>query len=174
MTKNIKITLVVILVIATLGLFFPREKSTVERVIEKVGAIVGPEVNNDFWSFNGFRQDMRVETMNAATSTVCAVRTPPATSTLVAFYANFRKPPTVATTFVLSTSTTRFSTSSPLFKGATLANSTTTISWLATTTNATAQNMTIVPNTFIVFDMAGSPTYSGLVGKCYAEFRSFD
>jgi hypothetical protein len=46
MTKNIKITLVVILVIATLGLFFPRGKTAVQTVVERVGGASGTTHTN--------------------------------------------------------------------------------------------------------------------------------
>jgi hypothetical protein len=41
MTKNIKITMVVILVIATLGLFFPKGNTVVQQVSDKLGASSG-------------------------------------------------------------------------------------------------------------------------------------
>lgn len=172
--KKTYVALVVILLIAIGAYSFPKGNTVVNQIKEQLGAVVGPELTNNYWNFAGFKQDMRVETMKTATSTVCVIKTPTATSTLVAFYANFSKPPTVTTTFVLSTSTTSFSTSSPIFSGSLAANGTTTLSWFATTTGTTAQNKTLVPNTFIVFDLAGAVSYSGLQGRCYGEFRSFE
>ena len=173
MNKNLGIGLVLAIVLV-LGMTFPRGNTVVQQVRDQVvGAVASVDTTEDHFSYNGFEQSMYTRTMSIATSTVCVVKTPAATSTLVAYYANFSVAPTVGTTFVLGTSTTPFSTSSPIFSGVLAANVKNTISWLATTTAVGAQNKTIGANTYIVFDLAGSPTYSGLVGKCYAEFRTF-
>jgi hypothetical protein len=156
--------------------FVAVNRDVVQQVVDntKYGSIVGPDVPEGRWNYNGFQEIFRSQAFLTGTSTLCAIAIPKATSTLVAFYANFAMTDTTAGTFYIATSTTPYATTSPLFSGSIGASSTTTIAWLATTTDTTAQNKILpIKGGYIVFDVKGKTSWN-YGGKCYAEFRAFE
>lgn len=137
------------------------------------GSIGGPDTTNEYWNYNGFQEWFRSKPMASATSTLCAIVSPPATSTLMGFYANFGQNfDGSSETFYLATSTSSFATTTNLFTGTIAAGATTTVAWIATTTDTTAQARITPPKSTIVFDVKGKLSYL-YAGKCYAEFRAF-
>jgi hypothetical protein len=79
-TKNILIGGVVV-VLLVLGLIFPRSGGTViERV---VGSVVGPDITSPYLSINGLEEWNYSVKLSQASTTLCSIVSPSATSTLI-------------------------------------------------------------------------------------------
>ena len=181
MNKNIGVALVAVLIIATIGgYYFP-------KVLPPFGAVSSPDIQSSYLSVDGLVHEYRRTVLTQATTTVCALKSPSATSTLVygnmtmvnaatgtAYTMGFVKSPNTgtSTTAVSGAGTTKFATTSPA------ANALGTLNAFATSTlAATAVDLTLSvtdkifdPNTYLVgYLQGGGGTFSS-VGRCQAEF----
>src|SRR3990167_10631967 len=84
MNRNLIVPLIAIaaLIIGGISLVQPNEKTIVERVIERVGAFPGPDINSDYLSFNGVKHWYYSSKLRTATTTVCSFKSPAATTTV--------------------------------------------------------------------------------------------
>ncbi len=178
--KTPKVLIVIVgiaLILGLYGAFKPSTTNVVNQQGSTLGSVTGPDNVQGYWNYNGFIESFNSQVMQTSTSTLCAVNTPNATSTLTAFYANVGKNfDSAGGTFYIATSSTAFATSTVLFTGTIVAGTTlgatTTVSWIATTTDTQAQKWTLPPRSYVIFDLKGKTSYN-MAGKCYAEFRSF-
>lgn len=134
----------------------------------QLGAVSGPDISSPYFSVNGLVTYRSRIAMRAATTTLCAIKSPSATSTLT--YAGWQigTGTSTAATIDLATSTTAFATTSNLVAASSVASGAqATVSWVPSTTNGV-----LAPNTYVVVKTAGvgsgGYTYGG---SCSAEFN---
>jgi hypothetical protein len=160
-TKIIVVALVAI-VIAAGGYMFP-------KVQNHVGSVVGPDSYFEYVANNGLQKYGQTVSLQTATTTVCAIKSPAATSTLVFAGVRFSTSSTTASTVSLAQATTAYATTTNINTYAVSANAQATI--VASTTGSVAGDATIfAPNTFFVVGMAGGIGTFSPVGSCSAEF----
>lgn len=172
----------VIVVGLILGLIFPRGNTVIQQVANSasnLGSIVGPDDSNNYHSYAGFEEDFFTQSFQTSTSTICAIKTPTATSTLVGAFLNVSTSDSAGGSLFIATSTTPYATTSLVFAipaaGITLQPNllpTVVAGPASSTASSFTANNVIAPNQFLVFDIKGKLTYT-YRGKCYAEFRTF-
>lgn len=178
------------LIVAGLAFFQAPAERTVERIVERLGAVSGTDVSGCF-SINGVTKCAQRQTLKTATTTICGLRAPlNASSTLIGGGVQFIL---ASTTQALQVSVTRseneFATSSGARVLVPLATSTITadttgnnINFMATNTYITAnENLTDLiandrvfgPGEYIVVGLAGGqhPTSGRPTGFCQAEWQ---
>lgn len=139
-----------------------------------VGSIAGPDVPGGYWNYNGYKNVFVSVPMATGTSTLCAIPVPIGKSRLIEFDANIVTPDGAnAATFYIATSSTAWATTTNLYAGTLGGQATTTLTFLATTTEATLSKQTMSSPSYVVFDMKGQLTW-GTRGRCYAEFKAFE
>jgi hypothetical protein len=147
-------------------------QTTVERVIEQVGAVSGPKLNSPFWEVNGVSSDYRrvgMQTGIGQNDVICSVRSPiSATSTLVlGSGVRFTRSSTTATVIRISKAATATATTTALLTTGIGANATPTI--VATTTT---DAFVFGPGQYMNVSLTGGAGTFSPAGVCQAEFRS--
>lgn len=171
-TKNI---LIGGAILALVGLAFVQANKQIQVTVQpqqsaNVAAVSGPDTyfpyvaNNDLQKFGsraGFAQ---------ATTTVCAIISPAATSTLVFGSAKFASLSTSAALVTMAKAATPYATTTLLNIASIAAGLQGTV--LATTTWAGGLDPATVfaPNTYLVVGVQGAGTPFSPVGSCEAEF----
>jgi hypothetical protein len=117
MTKNIKIILIVIAIIAIGGYLFPRGNSIVEQAVEKLGAVPTLDgVTSPFVAINGVKDSYVSQGLIATSSTICSIANPRgATTTVLSFSVKITTGILGANNVSLSTSTNSYATSAPVW-----------------------------------------------------------
>jgi len=122
MNKKYIVALVVILIIATLGLVFPKGNTVVNQVQQKLGATPTLDgVDNPFVSINGAKLYYYSQPLTASSSVVCSIKNPFNGPAILLSYgvSATGTPLTVGgignQVLDLATSTTAYGTSSPAF-----------------------------------------------------------
>jgi hypothetical protein len=172
--KNLTIGLLITLVIAVCGLFFP-------KVVGKFGAIsngvdggttnfTSLSVQNGVSVGGLFTTATRVA-MATGTTTVCAIQSPNATTTLTEASALFTVSSASASTVYLAKATTAFATTTSLGFAALAAGAQGTVIASTTPSSVTVDGAQVfAPNSWFVVGMTGLTTYSP-TGVCTAEFQ---
>ena len=143
-----------------------------------LGAIPGVEVSGPSWSVNGVRSEYASSRLRQATTTVCALRSPSATSTLMHASITLDTSSTTATTVTLAKATTAYATTTLVTSAAVNANAQATI--IATSTANTVSALGTIntrvfaPNNYLVVGMQGGVGSFSPVGSCNAEWRVDD
>lgn len=111
--KLLGIVLVVIVVIATLGLFFPKASQV---VVQKLGAIPTLDgVDSAFVKINGVETAYVSQAINATSTMLCNIKNPyPATSTPVQLSVRISSGILGANNYSVSTSSTYYGSSTPV------------------------------------------------------------
>ena len=138
-----------------------------------LGSVTGPDSSFECETHNGLQSCFAYSKMRQATTTVCALKSPSATSTIVGFAdggigATFKVSSTTASVLTVATSTTAFATTSMLLRQPIAANA--QLSVVSTTTPANG-GIVLPPNTYLVFGMEGGVGTFSPVGTCSAAFR---
>jgi len=172
MSKNILVGVLVVIALL-LGLNLGGDK-LVPASAPQLGALSGPDIQSPWLRVGGVQHEYRSKDLVTATSTVCSLQAPSATSTLTFASVNISTGTTTALTFVLGSATTAFATSTligaetwALGSGVTGA-----LTHLATSSIATG-NTKIPPNYFVnwrVNGLGASLTSDKLLGSCEAIF----
>lgn len=176
MNKSLLTTIGVIIAVI-LSIFAISRPAQVREVVEKVsaGAVSSPDILSPYFSFGGARFWATKVDFATATTTVCAVQSPAATSTLVrdASTVNFTTSSTTASTVTVAKATTAFATTTLIRTESVGANAQATFTMASTTSVASAaawaleqQNLTFAPNTWLVVSMAGGTGTFSPVGAC--------
>ena len=160
--KLFAVVLVVIVAIAIAGLYLPVGKSVVSQV---VGAVSGPDTYFPYVANNDVQRYSERKGYNAATTTICAFKSPSATSTLRFASAQFTTATSVASTVTIAKATTAFATTTALAIANIGAGAQATI--VAT---STADTWVIAPSNFVVVGMQGGVGTFSPVGTCEVEF----
>lgn len=162
--------------LVTLGLvtntLFGQPPST--QTAPPVGAVSGDTINSNHFGIGGQDQYYYRQSFTQATTTICAIKSPNATSTLVFGLATFSVSSTTATTVTFARATTAFATTTII--GAQIAIAANAqMSAVASTTSTTGGSTVFPPNTWFVMGMqgnGGSNTFSPQ-GYCSADFQVF-
>ena len=169
MKNTLIVSGIVALVVSSLVLFLtPKTNPT-----QTVGAVSSPDIAAPWFSYGGVRHWAgHSDTLVSATTTVCAIQSPTATSTLVRASINFKIGTTTASTIDIAKATTAFATTTIIGGGALAANAQGTFN--ATTTPATGTSldgpMVFAPSTYVVFGMEGGTGTFSPTGTCQAEW----
>lgn len=158
------------LAVAVLGLgavfFFQKEEVS-------LGAVASPIVMSPYFGF-GDVIDYRAKTssLTSATTTVCSLTSPSATSTLIDASIRFEVSSSTASIVTFSKGTGSASTT-PLQAYSVGAGAQATINLLATTTTAGSDNLTFAPSTKFNVTMAGGASTANFSpsGVCQATWQ---
>lgn len=174
-TKSLWVAVVVAIIAIGLGVTYPKttEQISVDRIVSEVksklnlGALVGPDIQSEFLGIDGVYSWYKTTPLTQATSTICAIKSPVATSTLVhgSVHINLN---TTASTAVIGKATTAFATTTKLAQAGVAAGG--ELNLVASTSPITNGANVFSPNTYMVVSLEGSGAVS-LTGSCIAEFR---
>lgn len=181
--KNVLVGLIVVLIIAIIGSFFPKGNTVVQRVTEQLGNVVTLDgIDNPYTSINGFKEYRYSQGMNATSSVLCSIRNPYNASSTVASYSasviTAGGLGAVAQTLDLATSTSQYATtttSAPLVQGFNTTAGPWSFAWFpqATTTTGTLypgnRGLTPIvlgPTDYLILRIATTST-SGVFGSYY-------
>ena len=145
---------------------------------EKVGALTGPDIPYPYISVGGVATYFSRGALQTATTTPCAIATPPATSTLMYSGVNITTATSTATTWTVAWSTSPYlGSTTPLAAAFSLASGAQGSFDVVASSTATAANSVggiLPPNSYLVWTVAGTrPADSTkLNGTCQAEFRA--
>ena len=168
--KKIVIALVVIAIIATIGWVLPVGQDG-QTVVEKLGISAGPESTNNYQCYSGICTYFRRVQMRTATTTVCAIKTPPVQSVLRSLTIRYTTSSTTASTVTVATSTTAFATTSLLSNYSIGASATSNYVLMASSTGIST-SLAFPASSYINVSMAGGVGTFSPVGVCNAEFIS--
>ena len=169
--KNYLITAGISLGVVLLTLTLMPQK--VINSVQTFRAVSSPDIQSPYFSVGGVRTwAARSENLISATTTVCAIQSPTATSTLTRASLRLSVGSTTASTVVIAKSATAFATTTAIGGGALAANAQGTFS--ATTTPATLTSldgvMTFAPSQWVVFGMTGGIGTFSPTGACSATW----
>lgn len=142
----------------------------------KLGGVSGPDTYFSYVANNNLQEYGETKGFTTATTTVCAIKSPAATSTLVFAGVNFTVSSSTASLVTLAKATTAYATSTALNTLTLAANAQgAQIATSSTATVGVVGNNIFSPNTYFVVGMqdttpqAGAGTFSP-VGSCSARF----
>jgi len=139
-------------------------------IVQNLGAQPGPDSTHEYYSVNGLAVYKTRKALNAATTTPCAIKSPAATSTLVATGLQITTGSSTAVTYRVATSTTAFATTTSLNYFALASGAQGSFNLLSTTSNAM---LIVPPSNYVVWGVEGTVIADAtkLLGTCSAEFR---
>jgi hypothetical protein len=135
----------------------------------KVGSLTGPIINSNFVTIGGITEYYWSSSLKTATTTVCAIKSPVGTSSLIFASASFTTSTTSASVVTFAKAATAYATTTAI--GTTFsiaANAQASLIATTTSNNATVQ---FAPSQYLVVGMQGNPGTYSPVGKCEAIFR---
>lgn len=164
--SKIGIALVAVLVIAIGAYLYT-------QVEKPFGAVTGPDSYFDYVANNDLQRYGQTKPLTQATTTVCAIKGPAATSTLIFAGVNFVVSSSTASTVTFAKASTAFATTTSLSSTAVGAGAQGTIVFATSTTATTGLNTNFVfgPSTYFVVGMAGGTGTFSPTGSCSAEFE---
>lgn len=139
----------------------------------KLGGVSGPDTYFSYVANNNLQTYGETKGFTTATTTVCAHKSPAATSTLVFAGVNFTVSSSTASLVTLAKATTAYATTTFLGSVSLSANAQ---GYVMATTSLPVGSAVFSPNTYFVVGMqdstpqAGAGTFSP-VGTCSAEFK---
>lgn len=167
MKKLLSIASVVIIIAIVVGGYsYPKSvsKETIVRGITSPDSYYEYTANNDLQKFGGSKG------FTPATTTVCAFKSPSATSTLTFGSATFSVASSTATVVTLAKATSAFATTTVLNSGAIAANAQGTL-FASSTTVVNVDGLTVfAPNTYFVVGMSGGIGTFSPSGRCSVQF----
>lgn len=166
--KNHLITAGIAIVVFAVGIAFVKP---VQNVVQQFGSVASPDIQSPYFSFGGVRfWGAHTESLAAATTTVCALQSPVATSTLLSASIRFVVSSTTASTVTLAKATTAYATTTKLVEVALAAGAQGTVVASTTPSGGATNDGTNVfsPNTYLVVGMAGGTGTFTPTGTCQA------
>lgn len=147
----------------------------VQNVVNQtVGSVANPDIQFPYFSFGGNRYwAAHTDSLIQGTTTVCALQSPAATSTLVSASVSFKISSTTASNVVIAKAASAFATTTALNYGAFASGAQGTMMASSTiTTNLTNVDPYTVfaPNQFVVVGMQGGIGTFSPVGTCQATW----
>lgn len=140
----------------------------------QLGAVSGPDSSFPCETHNGVMQCFERTKMRTATTTVCSIKSPTASSTLVSAAAHFETASSSALLIEMGKATTPYATTTLLAR---LSNAAGAKASVIATTSATALTDGIVaPNSYInvmIAGAGGATSATAPVGNCQATFQVF-
>lgn len=141
-----------------------------------IGAVSGPDISSPYISINGVRTFYERAIPRNATTTICALRSPAATSTLISGAINITNASTTARMFEIGKGTTAFATTTTLTGQMNLAAGAKATYHVNDVEGGSADEaMVFAPSTFMVVSMLHSgstaATNAAVTGACQATFE---
>lgn len=140
----------------------------------KVGALAGPDLASLYFSFGGVREWAGSAGFYTASTSLCAIQSPAATTTLVAATVRIDTSTTTASIVEIGKALTAFATTTRLALLTVGANAV-NLNLVATTTVTTLTDGVVPPNswinTMVGFTTGTASAATALTGKCSAVFR---
>ncbi len=170
-----------VVVVLVLGVTFPRGITIVERIT--AGAVSSPNIPSPYLQWGGVNFWAQNQTMNQATTTVCSLQSPAATSTLVSGTVGFTVSSTSATTITVARQTQGFSTTTRDFNNSLIRTQSVAANAKAdfqtSTTSLTAlstaqSDVVFAPNSYLVVTMTGGIGTFSPEGNCTALWQQVD
>ena len=173
--KNIKLIVVGLLGVAALifGVSAVDNKPGPVSVI--TGALSGPDISSPYLKWgaaHGVRVWSEGQGLKAATTTVCAIQSPAATSTLQSAGVKFDVSSTTASIITLAKATTAFATTTSIGTNYAIAANAQAFINASTSPSASAVEV-FAPNTWFVVGMAGGTGTFSPTGSCHATFEEY-
>jgi len=169
--------IVIAIFLGVIGIF--TGGSTIQQVINKsgIGSVAGTDLYNDYFRFgsgDGIRVWNTAQGLQTATTTVCSIQSPSATSTLTAAGIKIDVATTTQSILDIGTSaSSNTSTSTQIGTTYTIAANAQAFVQASTTPAALARTV-LAPKTFLNFNMVGG---AGLKvspsGACHASFEEY-
>lgn len=156
---GILILTIAVLILGAFGFLNSKQtQSILDKVNEtpkenNVGAVTGPDIYSDYMSVNGSVLYVRRMNLRSATTTVCSLITPPATTTLQSATVELRSGTTTAMAIAIGTATNNGATTTRLAYQQLAASQT----YNLVSTSTALTDLLIAPSTFINVVMAGAP-----------------
>lgn len=180
MNKNITIGViaVAILVAGVIAGVLGGDTQVIEKVIDKgsssnIGALTGPDLPYPYFGVGGVREFKQSTSLQTATTTVCAIQSPAATSTLKFAGIRFSTSSTTASTIHLAKATTAYATTTALGQGSLAAGAQGVVLASTTPTTGVDDNVVFGPSEYFVVGMTGGAGTFSPVGTCQATFEAF-
>lgn len=172
MNRNTIIVALVVGLIVSGGFWLMRPDNTTVIKEPGVGALAGPDILSSYISVNGLYTYFNTSDMVTSTTTVCAIQSPAATSTLRHGGALFTTGSTTAAMVTLAKSATAFATTTSLGRHVVTANAQGMV-LASTTPTATNLNPDIVfgPSEWFVVGLSGGVGTFSPAGQCNATFE---
>jgi len=137
----------------------------------KLGAVVGPDLYSPYFNVNGVRRWFISQPMNRATTTLCTLRAPSATSTINFVSFQITTGTSTAATIDIGTSTTAFSTTTNLVAAKSIASGAQGYAYWSSA-GGSVDDSKMAPNEYVNVKTAGAGlsgyTYGG---RCQAVFQ---
>jgi hypothetical protein len=137
---------------------------------DTLGAVSSPDVPSPYLSWGGVRQHAENKGLTTATTTVCAIKSPAATSSLSFAGLELVTSSTTASTITFAKDSDGNGSSTPLQSYSVSAGAQAALTLPATTTTAGIANLVFAPSTFFTVTMAGSAGTFSPTGSCIANF----
>ena len=169
--NKLSITALVISVLALGAAFVGKDVQTVVKEVPvEVGALSSPELSSRYFSFGGVRQWAGRMAMRGATTTLCAIQSPAATSSLEFVSWSITTGTGTAATIDIGTGTTAFATSTNLVSGTSVGSGALGSAYWSSVGGSTGDSV-LAPNTYVLVKTtgAGSGGYT-YGGTCQAMF----
>ncbi len=174
-TKKLTIGILVIIAIVFAALSF-RTKDTVvvnkDGTVTTLGSVSSPDIMSPYFSVGGVYQWKNARTLGTATTTMCSVQSPSATSTLDSARLQITTGTSTATIFTVATSTTAFATTTALNRFSLASAAQGSFALMSTTSDA---YRIMSPNTWVVWSVEGTVISDAtkLLGTCNTTFTTF-
>lgn len=137
---------------------------------QPAGSVASPDIMSPYFSFGGTRVwSAHNETLKTSTTTVCALQSPAATSTLISASINFKYSSTTASTVTIAKGATAYATTTSFGDYDIAAGKSATAIASTTSTVAIVDPMQVfAPSQWVVFGMAGGVGNFSPTGSCQA------
>lgn len=170
MDKKNLIASIVIGLIAIVASVYLGGTQVVKEITHEVGAVSSPDLASRYFSFGGVREWAGRQQMNVATTTLCAIQAPAATSTLKFVSFSVTTGTSTSATIDIATSTTAFATTTNLVSAVSIGSGAQGQQFWSPVGGSVNDN-TMAPNTYVIVKTAGAGlggyTYGG---TCQASF----
>lgn len=151
------------------GAFFGPVQKVVNQAAPSLGAVSSPDINSPYFSFGQVRLwAAHTDSLTAATTTVCALQSPAATSTLLKGSVSFSVSSSTATIVTMAKATTPYATTTSLGSAILAAGAQGTFNATTTPVVGVDDKVVFAPNSYFVVGMAGGVGTFSPTGTCQA------
>jgi hypothetical protein len=173
-TKNLVISLVTVVIAVGASVLLGGTDTVreIQNVVEKpvsLGGVASPDIMSPYFSFGGVKLWAAKQEMGQATTTICAMQSPSATSTLLNATLAFEVASTTASKVTIAKATTAFATTTAVGDQINIAAS--AQKFIVASSTQTADNMVFAPGTWLVVGMQGGVGTMSPVGTCEAIWQ---
>ena len=173
MKNKLSIGLIVVaLVLSLYASVRPSTSTTIVKNEPAVGALAGPNIPSNYLKWCGVAIYSGATALAVGTTTVCAIQSPAATSTLIRASILLTTSSTTASTVTLAKAATAFATTTSLGQHVVAANAQGAIQASTTLAVGLNDNTVFGPNQWFVVGMAGGVGTFSPVGQCQATWQT--